>query len=166
MLKELRPRFSGWLAPSAIDRFPKDLDELFDRFFDGIADRDPMASMAKLPAIKSFVKDGQLVVRVDLPGVDPKAIDVSVAGDTLTIRASREQHNDERKQGYELREVTYGGFERSIVLPEGVKSDQIKANYRNGVLELTMPAPQSTGRRIPVELGAEEKKQLEPQAAA
>jgi HSP20 family protein len=79
-------------------------------------------------------------MRLDLPGVEPKDIDVSVAGDTLTIRASRERRTDERDQDLELREVSYGRFERSLTLPKGVKSDQITASYQHGVLELSMPA--------------------------
>ena len=105
-------------------------------------------------------------MRVDLPGVDPKDIDVSVAGDTLTIRASRERRKEEGSQVFQLGEVSYGRFERSIDLPDGVKSDQIKAKYQNGVLELTMPAsPELAGRRIPIEISTGEKKQLEHQAA-
>jgi HSP20 family protein len=75
---------------------------------------------------------------VDLPGVNPQDIGVSVAGNTLTIRASRERRSNERNLEFELREVSYGIFERSVALPEGIKSDQVTANYQNGVLELTM----------------------------
>jgi HSP20 family protein len=105
-------------------------------------------------------------MRVDLPGVDPKNIDVAVASDTLTIRASRERRSEEHKPEHDFSEVSYGRFERSASLPRAVNRDQIKASYQNGVLELTMPAsPEWAGRRIPVEMGTDDTKRLEHQAA-
>ena len=63
-------------------------------------------------------------------------------------------------------EATYGRFERSLTLPKGVKSDELKASYHHGVLELTMPAsPELTGRKIPIEIGTEDKERLEHKAA-
>jgi HSP20 family protein len=98
--------------------------------------------------------------------VDPEDIDVSVSGNTPTIRASRERQSDERNRQPERREASYGRFERSVILPREVKSDQIKAKYENGVLELTMPAPsEMAGGKIPIEIGTEEKKKLTHQAA-
>jgi HSP20 family molecular chaperone IbpA len=101
MPSELQPLFSGW--PS-LDRFRRDMDELFDRFFGDVGHRRPNSSMTAWPAVESFFGDGNWVTRVDLPGVDPKDIDVAVAGDTLTIRASRERRRDERNQNFETRE--------------------------------------------------------------
>jgi HSP20 family protein len=161
MFRELQPWFSGLRSPW-IEPFRKEMDDLFDRFFAKTGYRN---SMTMSPAVESFSKEGNWVTRVDLPGVDPKDIDVSVSGNTLIIRASRERHSEERKNDYELREVAYGRFERTVTLPEGVKSDQIKASYQNGVLEVTMPAPELAGRKIAIETGTEEKKQLENQAA-
>src|SRR5690242_18055476 len=162
MLGERQPWFSGW--PS-LDRFRRDMDELFNRFFGEGGSRGPSGSMAIWPAVDSFFRNGNWVMRFDLPGVEPKDIDVSVAGDTLTIRASRERHSDERNQDFEMREASYGRFERSLTLPKGVKTDQIKASYQNGVLELTMPASlELAGRKIPIQIGTEDKKQIEHQA--
>jgi HSP20 family protein len=162
MLGELQPWFSGW--PS-LDRFRRDMDELFDRFFGEIGYRSPNSSITTWPAVESFFRDGNWVMRFDLPGVDPKDIDVSVAGDTLTVRASRKRHSDERNQDFEAREISYGRFERSLTLPKGVQSDQIKASYQHGVLELTMPAsPELVGRKIPIGVEMEDKKQIEHQA--
>ena len=111
-------------------------------------------------------------MRVDLPGVEPKDINVSITGDRLSIRATREWHNNQdsehRQDGKDkIQQVRYGKYERSFNLPKGAKTDQLKAGYRHGVLELTIPAaPESAGRRIPVELGpVEEKPQLENKAA-
>ena len=160
---ELEPWFSGW--PS-VDRFRRDMDELLDRFFGEGGHRSPSGWVLNWPAVESFFKDGNWVMRFDLPGVEPKDIDVSVAGDTLTIRASRGRRSDDGSQDFQTREVSYGRFERSLTLPKGVESGQIKASYQHGVLELTMPAsPELVGRKIPIEVSTEEKKQIEHRAA-
>jgi HSP20 family molecular chaperone IbpA len=86
MLGELQPWFSGW--PSA-DRFRRDMEELLDRFFSEDRHRSSNVLRPTWPAVESFVKGGNWVVRFDLPGVHPNDIDVSAVGDTLTIRASR-----------------------------------------------------------------------------
>jgi HSP20 family protein len=141
MLGELQPWFSGW---ASLDRFRRDIDEVFERFFGEVGYRSLASSLTTRPGVESFLKEGNWVMRFDLPGVAPKDIDVSVAGDTLTVRASREQRSDGRDQDFDADEVSYGRFERSLTLPKGVDSDQLKASY-HGVLELTMPAPASTG---------------------
>jgi HSP20 family protein len=159
MAGELQPWFAGW--PS-LEQFRKEFDDLFARFF-GDTYRTPAGWMSSWPMTESYVRDGRWIMRVDLPGVDPKDIDVSVAGETLTIRASRERRSQHDSGTHES---SYR-FEHSVTLPKGVDSDQIKASYQHGVLELSMPAsPQVTGRRIPVELTAEDKPKIEHQAAA
>jgi HSP20 family protein len=166
MLKELRPWVSEALSPWFANRFFQDIDSLFDRFLGDTGYRSLVIPMTGLPAVDHFFKDGNLVVRFDLPGVDPKDIDVSVAGNTLTVKASRQQDMAEEKNGLKHRETSYGRVERSMTLPEGGKAEEIKANYRNGVLELTIPvAPEVGGRKIPIEIGTEERRQLEGQEA-
>jgi HSP20 family protein len=159
MAGELQPWFAGW--PS-LERFRKEIDDLFARFF-GDGYRTLTGWMSSAPATESYFKDGHWIMRFDLPGVDPKDIEVSVAGETLTIRASRERRS---QQGSGVQQASYR-FEHSVTLPKGVNSDQIKANYQHGVLELSMPAsPEVMGRRIPVELGSEDKAKIEHQRAS
>jgi HSP20 family protein len=160
MLGELQPWFSAW--PS-VERFRRDIDELFTRFF-GEGYYTPSQSMWRWPAgVDSYFKDGNWVMRFDLPGVEPKDIDVSVAGDTLTVRAIRGHAGDRENGGVGN---NYRRFEHSLTLPQGVLRDQIKANYQHGVLELTMPvSPEVMGRKIPVEIGGEGHTQLEHKAA-
>jgi len=74
-----------------------------------------------------------------LPGLDPKDVDIQVHGNTLTITGERTNTRETRDADFLLREITYGSFTRSIVLPEGVDKEKITAEYRNGVLEITAP---------------------------
>jgi HSP20 family protein len=144
--------------------FREDTDKLFERLFgeDSLELDTPM-----LPTVESFIEDGKLCMRFDLPGVDPKDIDISIAGDTVTVRASRERRSNKGDGHFKRTEVSYGRFERSMTLPEGVKADQLKATYHNGVLELSAPVSQElAGRKIPVEIGADQPKRLETKNAA
>ncbi|HZO81250.1 MAG TPA: Hsp20/alpha crystallin family protein [Candidatus Binataceae bacterium] len=141
-----------WSPLKELDRFRRDFDDLFDRFLGGRAG--PLFARAgDYPPLESFIDNGELVIRADLPGVDPKDVEITVAGDTLTIRATREQQREEKTRNYIHREVSYGSIERSLQLPEGVNPDEIKASYRNGVLELTAPVPREvSARKVPIEI--------------
>jgi len=164
MLGELQPWSSIRSVLQEMNLFRQDADRLFERFFDedSFALDTPM-----LPTAESFIEDGKLCMRFDLPGVDPKDIDISVVGNAVTVRASRERRSNHRDGAFKRTDVSYGRSERSMTLPEGVKADDLKAVYRNGVLELTAPIPQElAGRKIPVEIAAEQPKQLETKNAA
>ncbi|HSE96069.1 MAG TPA: Hsp20/alpha crystallin family protein [Methylomirabilota bacterium] len=149
----------------------REIDSLFDRFFgpterSGSAAVPPEAapvSPAFRPAVESYACDGNLHVRVALPGVDPKDVEVSVMDGVLTIRGERKDTTEQKDTGYFMREVVYGAFERSLVLPEGVDPDRIRAKYTNGMLELSMPAPVSVAPKkveIAIDGGTPERKSI------
>jgi HSP20 family protein len=124
-----------------LEEWHHDLDDLFARFMG----RTPFEGTAFAgkghPAMESFVKNDTLFVRMDLPGVSPKEVDVTVTGDVLTVKGER-KHKEEKKEGdYTHEEIAYGSFERSMRLPGKVDADKIKASYDKGVLELSMPVP-------------------------
>lgn len=140
-----------WNKPRELDRFRSEVEDLlgrfeldrnwfgrfpFDRELSGYRE-----SVATRPAIESSVEDGKFIVRTDLPGVDAKNVDIKVVGDVLTIRGSREEKRETKKADFFKREIRYGSFERSIALPEGIKAEDLKATYRDGVLELSAPMP-------------------------
>jgi HSP20 family protein len=107
--------------------------------------------MGMLPAVESFLRGEELVVRADLPGIDPKEVELAVEGDRLTIKGERKKV-DEQKRGSELyREVSYGRFERTVALPAGVDPNTVKAAYHDGVLEITMKAPKEVvSKKVPI----------------
>jgi HSP20 family protein len=146
-----------------LDQFRRDFDDLFDRLIGGHQVGTPggMTASPSIPALESFVENGRLVVRADLPGIDPKDVEVSVNENNLLIRAVRQHDNKSQERAWVHREVSYGSFERSISLPQGVSADEVTATYRSGVLELTMPLPRlATGRKVPIQIqsgGADSK---------
>ena len=93
-----------------------------------------------LPATDVYAKDGDLIVRLELPGIDPERdVKVTVDGDDLVIRGERRQEEEVEEGAYYMMEATYGAFERHVPIPEGVDEDAIGAEYANGVLQVTVP---------------------------
>ena len=129
-----------------------------NRLFDGFFGRSPLRydlAPAFTPAVDVQETPEAFVVHVDLPGVSPKDVKVSLTGDTLTIRGER-KHDRESKNGGQRRfERSYGSFERSFTLGTPVRSDKVQATYRDGVLEINVPkAEEAKVREIEVQVGA------------
>jgi HSP20 family protein len=140
-----------WRPSREMDRFRSEMDDLlrrvgFDRDWfaqlpfsrDFLHEGEPRPAR---PAVETRVEDDKFIVRTDLPGVNPKDIDIKVVGDVLTIKGSREEKHEQKKADFFRREIRYGSFERSIPLPEGIKAEDLKATYHDGVLELSAPMP-------------------------
>jgi HSP20 family molecular chaperone IbpA len=107
-------------------------------------------SSAQTFRVEELVRDGQYVIRAELPGLDPATdIEVTVDGRALTIQADRSRHDDEPRRT----EFRYGTVTRSVRLPARVDAHDITARYRDGILEVSMPvpAPKPEGTRIPIE---------------
>lgn len=138
-----------------IDEWHRNIDDLFSRLMERAPFKGTAYAGKGQPAMESFAKNGDLVVRLDLPGVDPKEVDISVTGDVLTVKAER-KHKEEKKDGdYAHEEIAYGSLERSLRLPGKVDAEKIKASYDNGVLEITMPTPKDlTSKKIAVQAAA------------
>jgi HSP20 family protein len=103
------------------------------------------------PRAEDYVADGNYVIRMELPGIDPdKDVDITVDGDTLQIIAQRET---EKKDGRRT-EFRYGMFSRSIQLPHGVATKEIKASYDKGILAITVPLPNGktiAAQKVPIQ---------------
>lgn len=92
-----------------------------------------------IPTADVFVRDEDLVVKLDLPGIDPKDIHVKLGDGELTVTGERKADKEVKEEGYYRKEASYGFFERHMSIPKGIKETDIKAEYDNGVLEITMP---------------------------
>ena len=123
----------------------RDMDALFDGVF-GSREVAPVADWT--PRVDTCVKNDMIVVRADVPGVDPKDVDISLEGNVLTIRGERKA--EEEKADY--REVFYGTFERRVRVPNGTDPEKISAKYTHGVLEVSVPLPKAVTRKVPVQV--------------
>ena len=147
-----------WNPAAELSSWHRDIDELFGRVFGR-----PESSMGSwVPRIETSRKDNEFIVRLDLPGVDPKEVQVHVEGNLLSVVGERKTE----EKGTDYQETYYGKFERTIALPQGVETDKIAARCKHGVLEIRVPLPaQLAGRKIPVQIGQKDNPKLESKAA-
>ena len=105
------------------------------------------------PAVECYTKDKQLILRAELPGVDPKDVDVSVVGDQLILKGEKKEEAKVDEKDLFFQEISRGRFERTFPLPEGIKKEQVKATFTNGVLEVVLPALAiEAARKVPIEV--------------
>jgi HSP20 family protein len=124
------------------------LEDLFPRFGDDAADEAAPPTASWLPAAEGRLENGTYVIQFALPGVDPKAVEVSLMDNFLTVKGERKANHDPTGKDYFVREVAYGAFQRSVTLPEGVDAAQVEAKYANGMLEVRVPAPRAATPRM------------------
>ena len=110
-----------------------------ERFVDDVLARLPIQVTWRRPALDLYEKDDMFVVRAELPGVEKDKIDLSMTGDSLTIRAGRKAPAGLKDEQYQISELEYGDFSRTITLPAEVDAAAIEATHDNGMLEIHLP---------------------------
>jgi HSP20 family protein len=135
-------------------RMHDEMDRVFSDLFGGRpANAEPGGGVASwAPAVEVSEREDQLSVCAELPGLKPEDVKVEVTDDALVIEGERKQEHEERQGGRWHSERRYGRFCRTIPLPEGADSEQIRADFKNGELRVTVPLhrPKSTHRQIPI----------------
>ena len=139
-----------------LERFADEMDRVFENFgFGAVRSRQPgrggfgLLSGEELwtPELEIFHRNSELVIRADLPGLTKDDVKVDVSESQVTIEGERRRQHEEEREGVYRSERSYGRFYRTIPLPEGLIADQAKATFRNGVLEIIVPAPPEQARR-------------------
>lgn len=152
-------------------RMAEDMDRLLDNFgfsrtglgltpgFGAGLDRDLWRGSSTIeqgmwaPQVETFRRGDKLVVRADLPGLRKEDVNVEVNDGMLTISGERSEEHEEDRDEFYRTERSYGEFSRTVPLPEGVNEDQCDATFKDGVLEVTLPAPkllERTAKQIPI----------------
>ena len=139
-------------APDAWRSFRTEMDRLFDRFAGGwgmpslrrMFDVEPAfryESSFTLPSPAVDITEGDAAYKVtaELPGMSEKEIEVVVSGDMLTLKGEKRQEKEQKEKNFYLSERSYGSFQRSFYVPDGVDRDKIAADFSKGVLTITMP---------------------------
>jgi HSP20 family protein len=115
-----------------------------------------------MPQVEMLERNGKLIVRAELPGLEKDDVDVEIEDDVLTLQGNRRQESEEERDGIWHSERSYGHFYRVIPLPEGTGSESAEANFHNGVLEITMDAPKQQERRSrKLTIGEGQRKSME-----
>ncbi len=145
-------------TPETLDVFDRLLN--LDRLFDDWARMWPLrrpflfgteALRDEMIRVDEFKEDEALVIRAELPGIDPdRDVEITASDGMLHITAERRDEHQEDAEGYRRREMRYGSFTRSLPLPPGVREGDIAATYKDGILEIRVPTPKSSATKVPV----------------
>ena len=135
-----------WRPFKEFDRIRKEMDKLWESFFETRPLRGEELS-EWLPSIDLSETKNDYVVKAELPGIDPKDIDISLSENVLTIRGEKKQEKEEETENYHFVERSYGSFTRAIRLPGQVQSDKISATYKNGVLKIVLPKTEEVKKK-------------------
>ncbi|UCD86364.1 MAG: Hsp20/alpha crystallin family protein [Desulfobacterales bacterium] len=128
-----------WDESGELTRFRRDMDRLFDRFFEGWPFKLPTREGEWAPSVDVSETAKEVIVRAEIPGMDPKDMDVSVHGGVLTLRGERKKEHEEKGEKICRIERSYGALFRSVQLPAEVNAEKVKATYRDGVLKINLP---------------------------
>jgi HSP20 family protein len=128
-----------------VDRLFEDFDTGFWRtpfrssLFDIAPFRRGDGGFATMPAVDVSETDKAYEITAELPGIDEKNVEVKLANGLLTIKGEKQEEKEEKKKDYYMRERSFGSFERTFAVPEGVDSDKIEASFKKGVLSVMLP---------------------------
>lgn len=129
----------GELAPWASLRY--EMDRLFDSFLRepfGWSESALVASASWLPTVDVSEGEGEVVVRSEIPGVKPEDLDISVAGNVLTLAGEKKEEHEKKGKDFHQVESRFGSFRRQVQLPADVETDDVQADYANGVLTVRL----------------------------
>lgn len=148
-----------WVTPfrrsdiRAFGPFQRELNDLFDSIFPNSRTPAAPAPSAISPAMDVDETPDAWLVSLEIPGLDPKDVQITVTGDTLVVRGESKREEAAADSTPYHRERHFGSFERTLTLPQNVESEKVAASYKNGVLGLTLPKrSESKPRSIQVEV--------------
>lgn len=131
--------------------FRREMERLFDRFIEPNWEPFEMVVGDWAPRLDLTETKDAMVVTAELPGVEPKELEIALTGDLLTLKGEKEREKEEKEEQYHHVERVYGKFLRSVRLPMAVDGSKVTATFKNGVVVVTLPkTPAAKGTMIPV----------------
>lgn len=134
MAKEL----TKWSRLPTVSSFQQEMNRMFDRFFRDWDIAPSMETEVWGPPLDLAETPDKIVVKAEIPGVDPKDINISIRNNTLLLNGEKKEEKEEKGKTFYRMERSYGSFSRTIDLPSSVDPDKVTAECKNGVLEITM----------------------------
>jgi len=127
----------------------EEMNDLLNRFWSSSSEPFGLAEWS--PALDVSETDDAVLVHAEIPGIDPKELDIAVVGDTLTIRGEKKDQSEQKGRNYHRVERRYGSFTRSLTLPAAVDADGVTAKAHAGVLQIRLPKKEEAkARRIEI----------------
>lgn len=147
MMERWRPRSLS--LPRTFREMEEEMDRMMEESFRNLPfrmawRRTPGEEMAWAPSMDLYQKDDSFILRFELSGVKPENVDISMTGDTLTVKGERKPPEGIKEEEWQASEMCYGPFSRSISFPMGVNADKIEANFDGGILEIRLPKTEET----------------------
>lgn len=140
-LRSLIPTGRDRSVASPFMSLQREIDRLFEDFSRGFPTIAGNGAIALMPSMDVTETDKEIEITAELPGLEEKDVQINVADNILTIRGEKKAEKEQKDKNYRLVERSYGSFERTLELPEGVNADAIKANISKGLLKVTVPKP-------------------------
>jgi len=139
--------------PSNLFGIQREMNRMFDNFFNSSDQGEDYALTAWSPAVDIAEHDDQYVVKMELPGVNKDEVKITLESNILTIRGEKKQEKETKKENYHRVERSYGSFQRSFTLPTTVKNDKIDAAFKDGILSISLPkAEEAKPKQIEVKV--------------
>jgi HSP20 family protein len=156
----ISPSEQEWFAESPmrlLQRMREDFDRMLTEwpaFGAGRMIAPIFGRAAMMPSVDVWETDSDVMIRADLPGVEPDNVEIFTTEDAVRIRGEMRKEEEQKERGFYRVERCYGIFDRTVPLPTEIQADQAKATFRNGVLEITLPKTQQAKekmRKVPIE---------------
>jgi HSP20 family protein len=132
---------------TSVDLFRKEMDDLFSDFFGGTWWPERAWTRRFAPAFDLSETETEFLVKAELPGVDPKAVEVNLMGNVLTIKGEKREEKEEKGESMHTVERSFGSFSRSFRLPTDVVEDKVEAVLKDGVLSMKLPKAESAKKK-------------------
>jgi HSP20 family protein len=134
-----------WRPWREMDVLRREMDRIWERFSGERPGE--LAAGEWSPSLDVSESEDRIVVKAEAPGMDPKKIDISLSNGVLTLKGEKKREREEKNENFHLVERSYGSFSRSVRLPAEVAEDKVKANYKDGILTITLPKTEKAKER-------------------
>ena len=132
------------------------MNRLFRESYNDAGQDESLTTSRFAPAVDVYEDEHQVTLKIEVPGIDDKDIDVRVENNTLTVQGERKIEKEEKEENYRRVERQYGSFTRTFTLPQTVDSEKVSASYDRGVLKITLPkGAEAKPKQIKVNIGSE-----------
>jgi HSP20 family protein len=143
------------------------MNRLFRESYSPEGPEEALTSTSYAPAVDIYEDEHNITLKIDVPGIDEKDIDVRIEGNTLTVHGERKIEKEEKEENFRRVERQYGEFTRSFTLPSSVDTGQVNANYDNGVLKIALAKKaEAKPKQIQVNVGGANTLEAKPQLKA